>query len=309
MAKEKTLMWVVIAALVLVAGLSFYTVNRLSVTSEQPAGTVDVGDTGEIAGGGISAELYGKAATVSLAGFDDQADTATQVAGTAYLWVNGVYAGTVTLSSSARASFTDAVVGDTLKIIAFDATYPYGQEATVVVDKTSKLVNLDVSAGSASQSITFYNEDGDAVADPTGTGVTVGSTNYIFDKIRIQNTDDKSLYKTQLIGFDYADETNITEIRVSGLTRFTGSVRRLKTVEDWFMMQQNLNDEQTRFDTGSVTVVPDGDNVAAETVTVYVLDNAPYINKENALAYGYENDDSNPADVGLADISQAIKLV
>lgn len=303
--KEKTLIWVVVVALLVVGAVSVVTITKLSTTS--PSGVVNVGEDGELPEG-ISAELYGKAATVSLAAFDDQADTATQVAGTAYIWVNGVYAGTATLSSSARVDFESAVVGDSLKIISFDSTYPYGKEVSVVVSKTNLLVNLDVSKGSTSQSITFYDEDGDAVSNTTA-GVTVGSTNYIFDKIRIQNTDDKSMYSTYLMGFDYPEVTNITLVKVSGLTTFTGSVKRLKSVEDWFLMQQSLNDANTRFDTGSVTVVPDGDNVNAETMTVYVLDNAPYIAKDNTLAYGYEDDDSNPANVGLADISQAITLV
>jgi hypothetical protein len=304
--KTGTLVIVIVLALLGMASVSLFAINKLSVT-QQGTNTVTP-DQGQLPSGGVSAELYGKAASVSLAAFDDQASTTTQVATTAYVWVNGVYAGTVALTAGNRTAFTDAVVGDSLDIIAFDSTYPYGQVVEqLLVDKTSMLENLEVSKGSTSQSITYYDEDGDAVTNTTA-GVTVGSTNYIFDKIRIQNTDDKSLYTTHLIGFDYADNTNITEVKVSGLTKFTGSVRRLKTVEDWFLMPQNLNDDMTRFDTGSVTVVPDGDNVASETMTTYVLDYAPFIDKNNELSFGVEDDASNPSDVGLADISQSITL-
>lgn len=303
--KEKTVLALFVVALLTFAGLGFYTVNKLSVTGSQPA-TVD---TSQPATGAVSAELFGKDATLSVAAFDDQAATTTQVAVDGYWWINGIFAGSQALQANARVDYTGATVGDKVTFIAFDATYPYGKEVKdLVIDKTSKLLNLMVSAGSTAQTITVFDEDGNAVTDPAGTGVTVGSTNYIMEKIRVQNTDDKSMFKTYLLGFDVAEDTNVSEFKVSGLTAYTGQVKRLKSVEDWFIMQNDLNDAKTRFDSSSVTVVPNGNPVDAETVDIYVLDQAPFINKDNDLAYGVEDDATNPADVGIADKVLTLKL-
>jgi hypothetical protein len=301
--KERTVLAIFVMALLAFGGITMYTVNKMSVTSGK-TGTVDTSKnaiTGE-----VSAELFGKDSTLSVAAFDDQAATTTQVAVAGYWWINDVYAGSEALSATARVDYTGAVVGDKVSFIAFNATYPYGTEVKeLLIDKLGKLVNLKVSLGSTSQTITFYDEDGNVATS----NVTVGSTNYILDKIRIQNTDDKSMFRAALIGFDYPETTNVTEIKVSGLTRFTGEVKRLKSVEDWFIMEKDLNDLATRFDTGAVTIVPNGNAIASETVTVYVVDKAPFVNKDNALAYGYETDATNPIDTGIADLSDTLLLI
>ena len=303
---------VFLAALVLVlvamSTLTMYTVNKMSVTSKE-AGTVTVDKGVPVGTSGISAELFGKAATLGVAAYDDQADTTTQVATTGYYWINDKYGGTLTLSASARVNIADAVVGDTVKVIAFDSTYPYGKESTFTVVKQGDLVNLFVSKASTSQSVTFFNENGDIVTDPTGAGITVGATNYVMDKLRLANSDDKSMFKAYLLSFDYVDTSNITEIKVSGLSKYTGVIGRqtLKTAEDYYVMQADLNDAATRFDSGSVTIVPNGNNIH-ETITVRVSDWAPFIKRDKTLAFGFENDAISPADVGITDVSQTLVL-
>ena len=68
---------------------------------------------------GVSAELFGKSASLSLAAFDIEQDTSTQVNTTYYFWINEVYGGSSTTGASSRVSMTDSSVGDTVQVIAF----------------------------------------------------------------------------------------------------------------------------------------------------------------------------------------------
>lgn len=307
MAKNGNIIAGLLIAIFAVAVVSIFAISRMSVTS-QPA-TIT---SNQLTGGVVSAELYGKDATVSVGCYNVEADTLAQVADTVYYWVNGDYIGTATCNASARVDISDAVVGDEITLTAFDATYPYAEVKTLTVGKQNENVNINVNDGATIGSVTIsvYDDSGDKVTNMTGVGVTVGSTNYIIEKVRIENGDDKSLIKIALIGFDYAENTNITEFRMSGASRFTGSVRKsgARSVEDWFVLEADLNDDMTRIDTGAVTIVPNGENINAETVTIYVMDRAPFITSNNQLAYGYENDANSPVDVGIADKTQALLL-
>lgn len=273
---------------------------------------------------GVSSELYGKTSTLSLAAFDKESDANDQVAVQIHLWkaswdtVTGTYGdfeyiGNYSSSASARTSVTDqALVGDRIKAIAFDSTYDYASDIEFTVTSQNALKNLDTYKGSASATITFFNENGDAISNPTTSGnVTVGTTNYVFDKIRLTNTDDNSRVVPKILAFAYMDASNISEIKVSGLKAYTGEkIKLLSGLDDTYVWQPgNVNDDLSKVETGSVTIVPDGDNVASETVTVYVKDLAPYITEDNQLAYDIQDDSTSRTDVGMADISQAILLV
>ena len=272
---------------------------------------------------GVGQERFGESATLYITAFDQESATKAQVEVTNYLWISKwdttegvygdyVYSGSATIASTGTTSVTGATIGDMVKIIGFDSTYDYGIEQNFVVTKSSETKPLKVHKGTATQTITFYDENGDAVTNTTS-GVTVGSTSYIMDKIRVTNTDDYSEWKPYLIGFDYPEVTNVTSIRVSGATEFTGGFKRLKTVDDWYYLNtaveaESLNNDKTRIDTGTVTITPDGDAVTAETLTVYVVDLAPYLDNDNALRYGYQSDAVNPTDLGVTDKSQTITL-
>ena len=272
---------------------------------------------------GVSEERFGEGATIYVTAFDQESATKAQVVSTAYLWISKwdttegvygdyVYSGSTTTNATLTVSVSGATIGDMVKIIGFDSTYDYGIEQNFVVTKSSETKPLKVHKGTATQTITFYDENGDAVTNTTS-GVTVGSTSYIMDKIRVTNTDDYSEWKPYLIGFDYPEVTNVTSIRVSGATEFTGGFKRLKTVDDWYYLNtaveaESLNNDKTRIDTGTVTITPDGDAVTAETLTVYVVDLAPYLDNDNALRYGYQSDAVNPTDLGVTDKSQTITL-
>lgn len=290
-----------------------------SVSDTGTTGAETVVGEGVAIPSGVSSELFGKAAAISVKAYDAESDANSQVATTAYYWVatwdsnsqsfgEYEYGGSIATNASVAVSISDVNVGDKVKLIAFDSTYTYGDEMEMVVKSVNDRATLDVYKASTSQTITFYDEDGDAVTNTTS-GVTVGTTNYILDKIRITNTDDYSRIAPKAIGFDYAETTNISEVRVSGLDELSLNVKRLSGVEHWYDLSGNiLNNDMTRYDTGSVTISPDGDNVASETLTVYVIDLAPYITEGKELAYGVQDDTTNKADVGISDLSQAITL-
>lgn len=274
----------------------------------------------------VSKELFGKTSTVSFAAFDKESSSNDQVNVTGYFWVakwipggkdaegnelpgqygEYTYGGSLALLESSRVTTTTPTVGDIVKVIAFDSTYPYGLETEFVVTQQSVLKNLDVYKGSASQSITMYDQDGNTIAH----NVTVGTTQYTLEKLRFANTDDYSTIRPKLIGFDYSETTNISEVQMSGLKKYTEKIERLKTLEDVFIFEPgDVNNDQTQVDTGTVTIKPDGDDVASETVTIYVVDSAPYIDNNNMLQYGFETDDQTPLGTGIADVTQALLLI
>ncbi len=306
---------VVAVAIMLMAG-----VFSVGDTSESDTSESVVGEGGLIPAG-VSSELFSKAASLSVKAYDGESASNSQVSTTAYYWVASwdssanaygeyEYGGAITTNASVSVSITDVNVGDQVKLIAFDSTYTYGEEVVMTIEAVNDRVTLDVYKASTSQTITFYDENGNVVTNTTS-GVTVGTTNYIFEKIRITNTDDYSRIVPRAIGFDYVEASNISEVRVSGLTEISDfNVKLLSGVEHWYDLSGNiLNNDITRFDTGSVTISPDGDNVASETLTVYVKDLAPYITEDKKLAYAVQDDTTNKADVGISDLSQAITLV
>ena len=259
---------------------------------------------------GVSAELFGKSASLSIAAFDVEQDTSTQVNSTYYFWINEVYGGSSTTGASSRVSMTDSSVGDTVKIVAFDATYPYGTIMEKLVEKQSgDLWNLEVSSGSTAYNLTLYDEDNDAISVDSN-NVTIGATNYIADKLRIKNEDDKSVFDLCAIGFGTVSASNVSDVKVSGLTASTAIPKRYKDTVDYIFEfdTKRLNDDDTRYDTGAVTIVPDGDNLA-ETMTVYMIDCGMFITVDNQLGTGIQTDALNPAETALDDQSLDVVIL
>lgn len=309
-----------VSFLVMILSIGLLSVTGVfSVSDSGEVPSENVVGSGELIPQGVSSELFGKTAAISVKAYDSESDANSQVATTAHYWIASwdstenaysqyEYGGSIATNATTSVSISDVNVGDMVKIIAFDSTYTYGNELEMTVEAANDRAMLDVYKASTSQTITFYDEDGDAVSNTTS-GVTVGTTNYILDKIRITNTDDYSRIVPQAIGFNYAESTNISEVRVSGLDAMDLNVKVLSGVEHWYDLSGNiLNNENTRYDTGAVTITPDGDNVAAEQLTVYVIDLAPYITEGKELAYGVQDDTTNKADVGISTLSQAITL-
>jgi hypothetical protein len=269
---------------------------------------------------GVTSDNFGKAGTLSLAAFDQESATKAQVAATAYVWRKefdasaGKYAdewtylGTTTLNASARASFTGVNVGDKVRVIAFDSTYPYGEKQEFVISQTSATLNLKVQKGTTSQTITFFDQNDNAITNPTTTGnISMSTTQYKLSRVRIENADDYSSWQPYIVGFDAPSSSNISELRMSGATAYTQKIKRFDSLDYVFQFQPgNLNNDVTYVDTGAVTIVPDGDAITSETVTVYVIDLAPFLDNDNQLQYGVQNAAINAADVGIADKSQGI---
>lgn len=301
---------VLIAVFLLLMGTGVFSVGDSGGTFEPQVGANGIPE-------GVTSDNFGKAATLKASVYDIESDDNAQVAATIYYWAAPFnsetgewdayqYVGSTTSNATGTVTLSGFTVGSKVKAIAFDSTYAYGVEKEVVVKVADAPLSLDTSKASTSQTLTLYDEDGDSISS----NVTVGTTNYILEKLRIQNADDKSMWKAKLVGFDYAESTNISEIRLSGAEKYTGEqIKRLKNVEEWFLIEANLNDDMTRIDTGDITIVPDGDNVASETLTVYVIDAAPFITVDNQLAYGVQKDDSDRSATGVADKSASITLI
>lgn len=272
---------------------------------------------------GVNDQLFGKAATLSISAFDKESNANSQVAATAYVWTakwdtttgthgDFTYLGSYTLNATGRYIVSGSVtVGDLVKVIAFDGTYKYGTEQQFTVTQTSELTNLDTFKGSTSQTVTWFDQNGVAITNPTTTGnISVSTVPYQFDRLRITNTADQTRLVPKVLAFAYSTPTNISRIGVSGLSPYTTKIKRITNVQDMYVFSPGvLDNANTKAETGTVTVYPTGNNVQSETVTAYVIDVAPFLGVKNDLQYGIQDDSINQNDVGVADVSQGILLI
>jgi hypothetical protein len=313
--QQNALVWTLGVVALLAVGFAAYSLS-VAETTERPDGPAqEIG--GVLYPFGVSPELYGKSATLSLAAFDRESRDTAQVNTTAYVWVQRWdsakgefeetkrYLGSATLLESSRVDFSGATTGDRVTLIAFNDDYPYGDVVSFTITRSSETENLNVYAGTSSVAITFYDEDGTVT-----TSVDIGSTPYAFEKIRIRNNESFTRFTPRLLGFDYAVDTNISSVQVSGLSKFDGTVDGLRGVDHWYTISEEaLNNARINLDLGPVIVNPTGNEVSGETLTVYVLDLAPYITLDNQLAFGVRDDRIDGNDVGVADQSATITLV
>ena len=314
--QQNALVWTLGIVALVAVGFAAYSLSIAEAPTERPDGPAqDIG--GVLYPFGVSPELYGTQASLSLAAFDRESRDAEQVNTTAYVWVqrwnaeDGVfeerqrYLGSATLTEGSRTTFEGATVGDRVTLIAFNEDYPYGDVVEFTLTRSSETENLNVYRGTSSVAITFYNEDGDVT-----TAVDIGSTPYAFEKIRIRNNESFTRFVPRLVGFDYAVETNISSVQMSGLSQFDGTVAGLRSVDHWYVIdEETLNNVQINLDLGPVIVNPTGNEVSGETLTVHVVDLAPYITLDNQLAFGVRDDRIDGNDVGVPDQSATIALV
>jgi hypothetical protein len=269
---------------------------------------------------GVTSDNLGKAASLSLAAYDQESNSKAQVAVPAHTWakafnsVDGTYAeewdymGPSTLTATGRTTVSGFNVGDKVRIIAFNGSYIYGDKYEIVVTETSARKNLDVYKGATSATITFFDENDNAVSNPTTTGnVTIGSVIYNFAGIKLTNGADQTGLRPYVISVDIPTTTNISEIRLSGAETYDKKVKRLAGFDYSFVWDPgNVNNAKNQVKTGTFSIVPDGDNIQKELINVTISDMAPFIDNDNQLAYGVQDDELNAADVGAADFSQAL---
>jgi len=291
--------------LVLIAGIMIFGIASINKTTEQSA----IQTSTDVATG-VSSELLGKTSTVTVLCYDIEQDTSTRANSTVYAWVDGVYVGTDVCNNTEGATVS-ATVGQTVEVIAFDATYDYGTAQEFVVNSQALTKNVEVSLGATANGVTvvLFDENGNVLS--AGGNVTVGTTAYTFDKFRIENTDDKSLSVLCGLGINFPTGTNASEVQLSGMTQAGVIPKRLKdTVDYWYEMDNiKLNDDNTRFETGTFKVVPDGDNIAIENMNVTIADCAPFLTVTNELGVGVQSDATNPTDVGRTDETLVISLL
>lgn len=325
--KYRTLAWVLGIVAVLAIAVAAYQFSVAGSSDKVKPGTekdvpVNQDNLGVYLPEGVTSDNMGKAATLSLAAYDQESNTKAQVAVPAYTWRkqfnsatgkyddDWTYMGATTLSATARTSISGFNVGDKVRIIAFNGTYPYGDEYNVVVQQTSKTQNLDVHKGTTAATITFYDKNDNAISNPTTTGnVSIGTTKYEFKKIAISGLDDQTSFSPKLLVFGVPTVTNISEVRLSGATEYSKKINRITGSTYAFEVTADmLNNANTEFDSGAFSIVPNGNNIISETVTAYVIDEAPFIDTQNQLQYGVQDDRISHSDVGISDFSQGILL-
>jgi len=248
----------------------------------------------------------GKSATVSLAAFDNQADSATQVALASglYVWKNGILVANGEALSSTTRTEVSAATGDSLTAIAFDSTYPYATETTIDVDQELVYKNLDTNKGISTSDlqVKFYY-DGDVV-----TSVTMGASEVIaLDKITAKVNTANKAWNPGAICFNVTTGSNIDNIDIPSLTKISVP-ERIDDTFDWcFELPEGLLSEWDTLTIESVEIKASSTN-PAENITVAFLDKAPFIKIDNTLGYGLEDDSSSPSDVGIADIYATLEI-
>lgn len=256
----------------------------------------------------------GTSATVSVAAFDRAADTSTQVAATNYGWKdNGdrIYLGSNSGASDSRSDYSNLVVGDSYESVAFDDTYDYGVSKSGEVDSESELANLDVWTGAGTGDLTaavYY--DGSSTTDVS----TLGSEETLaLDYLQLKLDASNKAYSPGVVAFKLPSGTNISSVDMPSAEKVSVP-ESLSTDYDYaFRLDSiDLNGESVSvpseepamsewdvMKTGRVVFEADSDGTTGESVTIAYLDNAPFIDTADELAYGVEDDTSSPSDVGV----------
>jgi len=258
---------------------------------------------------GVPTEVVeaGKTATVKIAAFDEQADTATQAALATglYAWKNGILvANGVELKADERTDI-DASTGDVLDVIAFSSTYPYATKDSVAVNSELVYKNIDVNkaiSGSDLQ-IKFYY-DGDAVTE-LALGV---SESKALDKCTAKINTNNKAFNLGAICFGLPSGTNVSDINIKSLTEISVPQRVKDDYDYCFALPETLMEEWDVYEIPSIEIRADADGVDSETLTVAFLDKAPFIGVDQSLKSGLSDDSSSPADVGIADITETLSL-
>lgn len=258
----------------------------------------------------------GTSADLSIASFDQAADTSTQTAADNYAWRDNderIYLGSNDGSSSSRTSYSNFVIGDSFQAVAFNSgeDFDYGTPVSGAVDSENELKNLDVWKGAGTGDLTaeIYN-DGSTTTDIS----TLGSGEQAaIDYLKLKLDASNKAYNPSVVAFKLPSGTNISSIdmpdaesvevpdslgtdydyafKLSSVTVGGESVSvpsREPVMSEWDSMQ-----------TGKVVFEADSDGTIGETVTVAYLDHAPFIDTTDELAYGVEDDTSSPSDVGV----------
>ncbi|MFB6209570.1 MAG: hypothetical protein ABEJ56_05565 [Candidatus Nanohaloarchaea archaeon] len=244
----------------------------------------------------------GKSSTLSVAAFDQTQDSSTQVAPSIYSWKTSdgttVYLGSKSGSASSRTDFTNYNTGEDYKTVAFSDTYEWGQAITGMIDSENVLKNLNVyeEAASADISITLFDENGDST-----TSVNLGSDEqYAFNGIETEVSASNVAANPEVVAVDVADKTNVSNVEMPNAKSiavpdaFADSYDYAFRVYDAGKGKPLLGGYES-VKSGKLVVTADSDGTNGESATIKIAQSAPFINQNDRLAHGIQDDSDTPA--------------
>lgn len=259
--------------------------------------------------------------TLSVAAYDEAADSTTQVASELYVWnteFDTMYQKTG--SASSWTDFSNFNGQDGYKAVSFDSTYPYGKVAEGKVTRKTTPQKLSVYEGVSSSNLdqrVYY--DGDSVSSISLGADEQKTLDSIYAKV---NTNDKT-FNPRLVVVDYSDSSNVSDVRMPS-AESVKVPENLKDsgYDDAFRVKWDVAGEKVQagqgapimmgYDSGrtvsGMTIQADADGTSGETITIGLVDYAPFINQNDDLAYGVTDDSSTPSDVGLSLMTQTLTL-
>jgi hypothetical protein len=294
--------------------LAVFGIAAFAVVGLGATGTLSFGDDNPD-NEGNNGIAEGKSATVSAAAFDKAGEGSSQVGTSLYAWrENGdrIYLGKKSGSASSRTDFTNYVTGSTAEFAAFGSTYDYGKMISKAVNTEQELVNVPTWKGisSGNVQVTFY-DDGSSTSS-----TTLGADEEVaLDKMKVKANNNGVTYNPHVIAFDKAASTNISQVNVPN----ANEVAVPKHLADSYDVAYEVSNfgategepvlkAYKAANTGTIEIQADADGTNGETLKVAVLDKAPFINSNDEVAYGVEDDADSPSDVGVGTVTATYTL-
>jgi len=255
------------------------------------------------------ATKQGEVASLKAFGYNETKDAPnTKVGGTAYFWKEdtptNLLGGSNTLSTSATISIPSVNVGDTIKGVAFNS-YHYGNIVTETIDTEAEQIELPMSYIASSMTYRI-EEDGATEADST---INVGANEEdSFNKFVVSQTTADGEFRLKMVCFQSdagTDTTNITTIKVAGLTQVAAPVGKKAQQYCWEWAETQVLNEFDELEFGPVTIKGDSDGCtgADEMVTVTYVDESYFLAKDGSIGIGVEDDSDSNTDAGATDSS------
>ena len=249
----------------------------------------------------------GEVASLKAFAYNETKDAPnTKIGGTAYFWKEGtptnLLGGANTLSTSATISIPSVNVCDTIHGMAFNS-YHYGNQVTETIDTEAEQIELPQSYITSGMGYRI-EEDG---ATETGPSIDIGANEEdSFNKFVLSQTTADAEFRLKMVCFQSdsgADVTNITTIKVGGLTQVAVPVGRKAQQYCWEWAETQVLGEFDEIEFGPVTIKGDSDGCTGdeENVTVTYIDESHYLAKDGSIKLGVEDDSDSNSDVGATD--------
>lgn len=308
---------VAIATLLIAVGVGVGATNMVDGVPMLNSASQDGATDGQTPEDGSNTIASGKAASLELATFDRSADSTSQVGTDVYTWKTDsegtIYLGSSASGASSRAVFDAFVTGESFKAIGFGSTYDYGAMVEGDINQERKLANMDVYKGASPSDIetTVYDSNGDST-----TSVTLGSDEQkALGGLEVRVGASNVALNPSVIAFSLPDGTNVSDVEVKGAEKIPVPQRLQDSGSyDYAFKAFSANEgkpsmmEWDSQRTDSIVITADNDGTNGETLDYAVLDRAPFINGNDRLGYGVEDDSNNPTDVGVGDITGSLTL-